>query len=61
MSIRRVYIAEDKAELVRSLRSAENPTAPFQPKGRIASRADNARFSRSEYRFASTSKLFAKN
>jgi dnd system-associated protein 4 len=30
MSIRRVYIAEDKAELVRSLRSAENPTAPFQ-------------------------------
>ena len=30
MSIRRVYIAEDKAELVRSLRYAENPTAPFQ-------------------------------
>lgn len=30
MSIRRVYISEDKAELVRSLRAAENPTAPFQ-------------------------------
>ena len=30
MSIRRVYVSEDKAELIRSLRGAENPTAPFQ-------------------------------